>query len=98
MTSIVVLRPEAVADLLDARQWYDRQRRGLGGEFLDAVDELILQIGNSPEMYATAIKEVRRGKLRRFPYVVYYRILTDRVEVLGVLHGKRDPREWQSRV
>jgi len=97
VTSIVVLRPEAVADLLAAREWYDRQRIGLGGEFLEAVDGLLAQVGNSPEMHAAEFKEVRRGKVRRFPYVAYYRILTDRVEVLGVLHGNRDPRNWQSR-
>jgi plasmid stabilization system protein ParE len=97
VTSNVVLRPEAVADLLAARQWYEGQRRGLGGEFLDSVDELLDQIGKSPEIHAAEIKDVRRGKVRKFPYVAYYRILTDRVEVLGVLHGNRDPRSWQKR-
>ena len=38
------------------------------------------------------LRDVRRGKLRRFPYVVYYRVLTDRIEVIGILHGSRDPR------
>ena len=50
-----------------------------------------------PEIYAPAFRGVRRGKLRKFPYVVYYRALTDRIEVIGVLHGGRDPRVWRSR-
>jgi plasmid stabilization system protein ParE len=41
---------------------------------------------------------VRRGKVRRFPYVVYYRVLADRIEVIAVLHAARNPQTWQDRV
>jgi hypothetical protein len=37
MTKPVLLRPEAQLDLEDAAQWYNRQRGGLGYEFLDEV-------------------------------------------------------------
>lgn len=80
----------------EARDWYNRQRAGLGEQFVDAVEDLFEQIRADPELYAKAIKSVRRAKLRRFPYVVY-RVLDDRTEVLAVLHGSRDPRVWQRR-
>jgi hypothetical protein len=35
--------------------------------------------------------------LNRFPYVVYYRIAGDVVEVIAVQHGSRSPRGWRSR-
>ena len=50
-----------------------------------------------PELYAVTFRGVRPAKLRRFPYVMYYRMLADRIEVLAVLHGSRNPRVWQSR-
>lgn len=50
-----------------------------------------------PELYAPTFQSVRPAKLRRFPYVVYYRVLPDRIEVLAILHGSRDPRVWQGR-
>lgn len=98
MSIPVVLRPESQEDLLRARDWYQRQRSGLGDEFMDAFDQFVGRIQNSPEMYAVAYKEVRRGKLRRFPYVVYYRVLDKRLEIIAILHGGRDPRAWQSRI
>ena len=55
------------------------------------------RIEQNPELYAAAFRSVRRAKLQRFPYVVYYRILADRIEVIAVLHGGRDPRVWRSR-
>jgi toxin ParE1/3/4 len=49
-------------------------------------------------MYPIVFIEVRRGKLRRFPYLIYYRVLSDRSEVIAVLHSSRDPKLWQERV
>ncbi len=93
----LVVRPEAQADLLEARDWYNGQRAGLGSQFVDVVEELLEQIRANPDLYAETIKHVRRSKARRFPYVVYYRVLDDRTEVLAILHGSRDPRVWQRR-
>ena len=84
MSLRVVLRPEAQADLFETRDWYERQQVGLGKAFSESVEEALTRIEAMPQMYATVFHEVRRGKLRRFPYLVYYRILSDRSEVLGV--------------
>lgn len=97
MSLPIILRPEAQDDVLETRDWYDGQQPGFGDAFNDALKEFIERIRATPETYSLALKNVRRGKLRRFPYVVYYRILDDRVEVIAVLHGRRDPRVWQSR-
>jgi toxin ParE1/3/4 len=93
----LVVRPEAQADLIEARDWYTRQRAELGEEFVNAVEGLLEQVRATPESYAPALKNVRRAKVRRFPCVVYYRILDDRTEVLAVLHGSRDTRVWKRR-
>jgi plasmid stabilization system protein ParE len=92
------VRPEAQADLLEARDWYKRRRAGLGDEFVDVVDELFARIAESPTLFAASVGDVRRAKLKRFPYVVYYRILAERLEVIGVLHGSRHSRVWQRRI
>jgi len=97
MSLPVIFRPEAQADLLDAQSWYERQRAGLGDIFADAAEQMLGRIVAMPEMYEAVLRDVRRGKLTRFPYVLYYRVLPDRIEVLGVLHGSRDPRVWEDR-
>lgn len=98
MSLPLVVRPEAQADLLAARDWYEQQRPGLGDDFSDAAEELLDRIAATPKLYPATLKDVRRAKLRRFPYVVYYRMLADCVEVLAVLHGSRNPQIWQDRV
>jgi plasmid stabilization system protein ParE len=93
----VILRDDAASDVASATHWYERQRSGLGDEFLDSLNSRLSEIEAAPLAYAVTYREVRRAKLRRFPYIVYYRLLDDRIEVLGVLHGSRDPRVWQQR-
>ncbi len=97
MTHPLLVRPEAEQDMAEGRDWYEGRREGLGAEFLTAVDEVFACIRETPELYAPEYKSVRRVGLNRFPYVVYYRIVGDDVEVLAVLHGSRSPRSWRSR-
>src|SRR5437016_4760994 len=97
MSLPVGFRPEAQDDVLLAREWYERQSPGLGDAFAAMVEQLLGRIVAMPESYAATFRGVRPAKLRRFPYVLYYRVLADRIEVLAVLHGSRDPRIWQSR-
>jgi plasmid stabilization system protein ParE len=91
----MIIRPEAEVDLVTARDWYERQREGLGAAFLLCVEEVLERIGRTPEMYTAVYDDVRRALTRRFPYAVYYRIAGDDVVVLGILHTRRDPHEWQ---
>lgn len=42
--------------------------------------------------------EVRRVRLRRFPFSVFYVPSPTRISILAVLHVRRDPREWQGRL
>jgi plasmid stabilization system protein ParE len=93
----MIIRPEAETDLANARDWYERQRTGLGAAFLLCVEEVLERIARTPEMYRVGYHDIRRALTRRFPYAVYYRIVDNAVVVLGVLHTRRDPREWQSR-
>jgi hypothetical protein len=50
-----------------------------------------------PEMYGVVWRNVRAARLRQFPFVVYYRVHDDRVEVLAVMRGSRDASAWQGR-
>jgi plasmid stabilization system protein ParE len=93
----IVLRPEAEADLLQARDWYEQESSELAEAFAECFEEMIGRIEAMPELYAVALKNIRRGKLRRFPYLVYYRVLSNKIEVIGVLHGSRQPRVWLER-
>jgi len=88
----------AAADIESARRWYEQRRAGLGEAFVRAVAEMLARIASFPELYGTAEGDVRRGRIGRFPHVVYYLVLADSIQMLAVLHGSRDPRKWRERL
>lgn len=45
----LIIRPEAERDMAEARDWYDRQREGLGSAFILAIDTVFNQIRQSPD-------------------------------------------------
>ena len=79
MSLPVVLRQEAEEDLRNARDWHESQQEGLGLVFATRALALLANLGESPNLYAPVWEDVRAAKIRRHPYVVYYRVLADRV-------------------
>lgn len=96
MTRPVRFRPQAGAEVLEVRGWYDERREGLGAEFGAAVDSLVRRIADNPLAFPRARGEIRRATLHRFPYAIYFCLSGDAVIVLAV-HGRQDPRRWQTR-
>lgn len=84
-------------DIAGAIRWYDRQTKGLGNQFEADLTVTLERLERGPPFAAPIDGDVRFMKLKRFPYVVYFRQHSDRIEVLAVLHGKRNPKIWQRR-
>ena len=91
------VRKAAREDLSEAFQWYEARSRGLGHEFVRAVGVALGAIERAPEQFALAVDDIRRARLRRFPYLIYFVILPRHISVIAVIHGRRHPRRWQSR-
>ena len=97
MTPRLVLRPQAEAELLDARDWYEEQRPGLGEAFATEVDTMLARIVEAPLAYLRVQGETRRALLRRFPYAIYFHAMVTEIVVLAVIDSRRHPRRWRSR-
>jgi len=93
----VATRPAAAAEIDAAYRWYEKKREGLGSEFLEAVDKMVNAIAENPERFPTIRKDIRRALLRRFPYSIFYRVVSGHVVVIACFHGKRNPRVWRLR-
>ena len=96
----VVLRPEAAQDLLSARDWYDRQRAGLGDAFSAQVSAVFDQVAAMPQLFAVTWEDVRVCRLRRFPYVVEGQRVWLEAPDVGSDNGTHFPRigaEWAER-
>jgi plasmid stabilization system protein ParE len=94
----VQLLLEAVQEVEEAFWWYERQRHGLGLEFLLAFDAAVEALRRLPEGHEVVALRTRKALLRRFPYLVLYALEDERILITAVFHGRRDPRRWSDRV
>jgi plasmid stabilization system protein ParE len=90
------LSEEAVRDLYEARLWY-REQANLDLDFYQAVRATLDQIERMPKMYQLVYRDVRRAAVKRFPYLVFFRVLGEVVKVIAVVHHSRCPSHWIER-
>ena len=81
----------AIDDLELAFVWYERQRRGLGFEFLDCVENTLASILRSPKLYRVCYTDFRGALIRRFPFSVFYTIEDQQIVVHSVFDNRQDP-------
>jgi toxin ParE1/3/4 len=100
MSFPVVLRPEAEADIADAAMWYDNQREGLGGDFVEAIFRAVDVLSENPQLVSRRHRQrdIRWARPDRFPYRIIYEIADDVVLIICVLHSARDEHHWQERL
>ena len=89
--------PAALAELKEASLYYAGRQPGLGERFASAVEAAIRRIVENPLRGPVLKGEARRVRTSVFPYAVVYRIAGDRVRILAVMHGHREPGYWQKR-
>ncbi len=97
MNYVLVFRPEVREELDEAYNWYENQQTGLGDDFVNCIDDILNLICQMPESYPIVYRDIRRSVVRRFPYAVYYRIVSSRVIVTAIFHSRRDPKYWKIR-
>src|SRR5262249_10153036 len=97
MSRTVIIRPRAEDDLVEGRRWYNRQRAGLGQEFIADIARTLQRVADQPELYSTVYRDVRRALPRRFPYAIYFRLRGEVVIVSAVIHVSRSDGRWKSR-
>ena len=89
----LIIRPQADIEILEAADYYEDEKAGLGSEFLDELEEAMNGLAQHPQFYFNTIPEKaqRRFLLIRFPYLIVYETRDEEVIVLSVRHVKQKP-------
>jgi plasmid stabilization system protein ParE len=94
------IRPDALADIEAAAEWYEAREPDLGANFARTVLEAIDSLPNHPLIYRVRERRqnVRWFRPPRFPHRIVYRVQEDLITVLAVVHMARHEREWRRRL
>lgn len=88
----LILKHRAVTMVRKAYNWYEKQKKGLGEEFLLELDVYYKKIERTPQFYGKIEKGYRQVRLKRFPYVIVYDIIINEVVVFAVFHTSRNAK------
>jgi hypothetical protein len=93
----------AEAEAADAALFYEGRRPGLGEEFLAEFEVALERIRSEPSSLArvegyNGPHELRRCLLRRFPYIVVFRVQFDEAIAVAVADCRRKPFYWLERL
>jgi toxin ParE1/3/4 len=93
----VEFHPEAIFEAAAAAGWYRERSTRAAEAFLSEIDNAVEKISNSPEAWPPYFYGTRRFLLKRFPFSLIYREVSNRIQVIAVAHGRRKPGYWKSR-
>jgi toxin ParE1/3/4 len=90
--------PAARLEVIEAQDWYEKKKTGLGAEFRAETDQQLERMQANPLHFPRMLADVHRAKLRRFPYSLFFRLLDESIYVMACFHSSRNPMLWQSRI
>jgi toxin ParE1/3/4 len=94
----VEIDDEADAELIEAAYYYNSRRKGLGLDFLNAIQSALSLIATDPLRHASDRFGSRRYVMTRFPFAIHYLDFPEHVRVIAFAHTSRDPGYWRHRM
>lgn len=91
--------PAAEAEHLESVAYYESKQAGLGASYLAEFERTMSEACGAPHRYPVEKQpDVRRIRMKRFPFAVLFRESSGAVQVLAVAHNRRRPQYWLGRL
>lgn len=85
-------------ELDDAFEYYQKQKAGLGDEFIKEAMATINRIRINPHAWAILTERTRRCLFNRFPYGIIYQVRENEILIIAIANLHREPDYWTSRM
>jgi plasmid stabilization system protein ParE len=97
LSRTIIFLPAARFEVIEAFDWYENLAPGLGNTFQSQLDRQIARILDNPLQFPVLIADVRRARLKQFPYALFFRTSEKEISVIACFHASRDPQIWEDR-
>jgi plasmid stabilization system protein ParE len=74
-------------DVSEIMDQLDQQREGLSDEFEYFLDVAFDLVCSNPFIYREIAPTLRKSRMYRFNYAIYFEVVNDEVHVLAVIHN-----------
>jgi len=93
----IVFLPQAADEFDDATAYYEDLQADLGRRFRDEVNRHIRWIVGHTDLPRLRAGGYRRINLKTFPYYIAYLQAGNKIWILAIAHGHRQPEYWIDR-
>ena len=93
----VKISPYAELDLQVSISYYNEQKEKLGSEFANEVNDTFIRIVENYEQFPRILKDMRKARMHRFPYNVFFVYENQTIYILGIFHTSRNPELMKRR-
>jgi len=90
--------PAALDEFKESVTFYEECQPGLGSRFIAAVEQAISQIRSNPLRFPPLEASIRKCRVSRFPFAIIFREGVEKIEIIAVMHLRREPNYWRKRV
>jgi len=94
----IELSDEAEEDFNNSYNFYAKESQKVADNFLKQVDSCFVQISKNPEGNTYAFGEIRKLVMKKFPFIIYYKVKETIIKVIAIFHSSRNPEIWKERV
>jgi plasmid stabilization system protein ParE len=93
----IEIEDDALEEIRDAHDYYEKQKEGLGDQFQKELKRCFSKIQTNPRNYSKIKHEIRQAPLEKFQFSVIYEISGQHIIVIyAVFHKSRNPEfKWR---
>ena len=85
----ILIKPIVFVDAEEAVLYYEKKLLGLGKRFYEKFLTSLNKIHEKPFTYSFVKGPVRRCRIEKFPYKIFYVVNSDTIFIIGLSHAKR---------
>lgn len=93
----VVVSDEAEIDFDKSYKYYYEDSTKVADTFFKRINIGFENIKQNPSSYPIVHEDVRKYVVKKFPFVIYYRIVDSAIQVIAIFHTSRNPEIWNKR-
>ncbi len=93
----IELSEKAELDFDNSYLYYAEESEKVAENFYQHINSAFENIAKNPYAFQIVLGAIRRYILKRFPFIVYYRIIEQTIQIIAIFHVSRNPEIWKQR-
>ncbi|MDR3695706.1 type II toxin-antitoxin system RelE/ParE family toxin [Mucilaginibacter sp.] len=95
----IVLDRDALSDLKESEDWYNKRVANLGTRFKNVVKKQISALRKNAGGYNVRYRKVHCMPIKKLPFLVHFTVdeVNLTIKVLAIIHTSRSPDIWDDK-